>query len=135
VEFADQPVIIRQRLVPGSYQSVLLQFNASGDPDKFTFLFWHSSQIGRSNLGSYRNEEVDRLIMEGKVESNHDERIRIYQSIHRLIAADRPAAFLFIRRIFLGAQAKFKGIIADPSLFYRSIKDWQLKEKAQNERR
>ena len=113
---------------------MLLQFNASGDPDKFTFLFWHSSQVGRSNLAFYVNDEVDRLIERGRIEAEQTEREKIYRRLHELIAADRPAAFLFIRRIFVGASAEVQGIQADPSLMHRSVKEWQI-TKTNKERR
>jgi ABC-type transport system substrate-binding protein len=106
-----------------------MQFNAAGDPDKFSFLFWHSSQAGRSNLASFKNEEVDGLIERGRKEGDQKERVKTYKRIHGLIAEDRPAVFLFFRRLFIGASSRFEGIQADPLVLYRSIKDWKVFEK------
>ena len=129
MQFLDLQRLFQERLMPGEFQGVLLQFNSSGDPDKFTYLFWHSSQIGRSNLGFYSSEEVDRLIETGAIESDHSERVGIYRRIHEMIARDRPAVFLFYRMNFLGASSNVLVAAAEPSVYYRSIKDWKLIEK------
>ena len=128
VEFLGLQDLFQQRLFPGNFQSVLLQFNAGGDPDTPTHSFWHSSQIGRSNLTSYRNDEVDRLIDLGKVTIDIDERRQIYHKIHEMIAGDRPALFLFVRKIYIAATAKLKGIDPNPEMFYSSAKNWRIDE-------
>lgn len=121
--------------MPGDFQGVVLQFNASGDPDKFTFLFWHSSQIGRSNLGAYGNAETDRLVEQGRIETDPAERRRIYRRIHEIVSRDRPAAFLFCRRRLGGASADIRNVQVDPKLIYRSVKDWQVDAESNTERR
>ncbi|MGQ9630153.1 MAG: peptide-binding protein [bacterium] len=134
VEFLDSRDLFRERLIPGKFQAVLLQFNAGIDPDKYTYLFWHSSGAGTWNFGPYRNEEVDRLIEMGRVTANQSERQRIYHRIHSIIAGDRPALFLFFRRRFVGISSKFGGISESPASFYRSIKDWYIFERQQERR-
>ncbi|MBA7564415.1 hypothetical protein ES708_06078 [subsurface metagenome] len=113
---------------------MLLQFNAGVDPDKFITYFWHSENIGSSNLGGYKNSEVDRLIEEGRTSLDFEERKHLYRRIHALIAGDRPAVFLYVRKIFFATSNKLEGINAAPELFYQSIKDWHIKE-SQKERR
>ncbi len=58
---------------------------------------WHSesSRKGGHNFISYSNQTVDRLIDEGRVEMNRDERIKIFKTVYRLIAEDYPYLFLF----------------------------------------
>ena len=126
--------LFEERLFPGDFQAVLLQFNAGVDPDKFTRLFWNSENFGSSNLGFYRNPEVDRLIDSGRTSLDFEERKRLYRRIHTLIVRDRPAVFLYVRKIFFATSNKFDGINAAPELFYQSIKDWHIKE-SQKERR
>jgi len=134
VELLSPAELFEERLFPGDFQAVLLQFNAGVDPDKFTRLFWHSENIGSSNLGGYGNSEVDGLIEAGRTSLDFEERKRLYRRIHALIARDRPAVFLYARKIFFATSAKLDGINAAPELFYQSIKDWHIKE-SQKERR
>ena len=128
IEELDLGELFKERLIPGDFQAVLLQFNALGDPDKMTYFFWHSSGIGRSNLGRYRNSEVDRLLEMGRVTADFSDRKRIYQRIHEIIAGDRPAVFLFFRRKFVGISSKFGGVSVSQEVFYRSIKEWFIIE-------
>jgi peptide/nickel transport system substrate-binding protein len=128
VELLDPQALFEERLYPGRFQAALLQFNAGADPDKFLSFFWHSSRIGSTNLGSYANPEVDRLIEQGRYTWEPEARKGIYHRIHRLIAADRPALFLYVRRVYFAAAAEIRGIEAAPELFYQSIGDWRIEK-------
>ncbi len=124
VEYLPADELVGRRLYPGDYDAALLQFNAGGDPDTFTYLFWHSDQIGSSNLARYANERVDELIVAGRRESDRERREAIYHEIHRVIAAERPAVFLFVRKIFIGASARVEGVEANPNVFFETADEW-----------
>ncbi len=126
VAYLDIQLLLRERLSPGNYQAAVLQFSA-GDPDSFTYLFWHSSRIGASNLARYSNPEVDRLIELGQTESDMAKRRAVYRGIHRLMAADTPSVFLFVRRIYMGATSRVEGFKAQPQLFFSSARDWKIR--------
>jgi peptide/nickel transport system substrate-binding protein len=134
VELLEQQELFRKRLFPGRFQAVLLQLNAGVDPDKYTGFFWHSRRIGSSNLGAYENPQVDRLIDLGRITQEFEKRREIYHRIHTLIAGDRPALFLFVRRVFFGVSSRFEGIRATPESFFHSVKDWRM-IKTKEERR
>ncbi|MEE9308914.1 MAG: ABC transporter substrate-binding protein, partial [Spirochaetia bacterium] len=134
VELLSPTELFEERLFPGDFQAVLLQFNAGADPDKYINFFWHSRNIGTSNLGSYSNPETDGLIEAGRTSLDFEERKSLYSRIHTLIARDRPAVFLYVRKIFFATSNKFDGINAAPELFYQSIKDWHI-DPSQKERR
>jgi peptide/nickel transport system substrate-binding protein len=134
VELLPPQELFEQRLYPGEFQATILQFNAGVDPDKFTHLFWHSENIGYSNLGAYGNPEVDRLIEAGRTSLDFEERKSLYRGIHALIARDRPALFLYMRKVFFAASARLEGINAAPELLYPSIQDWYI-DPSQRERR
>ena len=134
VEALPPQQLFEERLFAGDFQAVLLQFNAGVDPDKFLTYFWHSENIGSSNLGGYADAEVDRLIEQGRTGTDFEERIRIYRGIHARMAAERPALFLYVRKIYFVTAARIRGINAAPELFYPSIKDWYI-DTSQTERR
>jgi peptide/nickel transport system substrate-binding protein len=134
VELIPPQELFEERLYAGDFQAVLLQFNAGVDPDKFTTFFWHSENIGYSNLGSYANPEVDRLIDTGRTSPDFEERKNLYRRIHALVARDRPALFLYTRKILFAASARLQGINAAPELLYPSAKDWYI-DTSQQERR
>lgn len=126
VELLPPQELFQERLFPGEFQVTLLQFNAGVDPDKFITFFWHSDNIGGSNLGAYANPGVDRLIEAGRTSPDFEERKDLYRRIHARIAADRPAVFLYVRKVFFAASASIQGIKAAPELLYPSVKDWYI---------
>jgi len=134
VQLLSPQELFEEHLYPGKFQATILQFNAGVDPDKFIPFFWHSENIGRSNLGAYGNAEVDRLIEAGRTSPEFEERRNTYRRIHALIAGDRPALFLYMRKIFFAASANIEGINAAPELLYSSIQDWYI-DPSQRERR
>ena len=127
VEFLDRRVLLQEKIFPGNYQTALLQFNAAGDPDSYTSTFWHSGRIGSSNVARYSNPEVDRLIEAGRSAYDLEERRSIYRDIHRIMAEDTTAVFLFVRRIYIGATSRIEGIEAQPQRLFRSMRDWKIK--------
>ena len=68
-----------------------------GDVDPDPTQIWHSESskgIG-SNYINYKNPEVDSLIKKGVALSDKNERVKVYEKIHKLIAEDAPYIFLF----------------------------------------
>ena len=130
LEFLTPQEMLGERLPSGRFQSALLQFNAAGDPDTFTYLFWHSHQIGASNLAGYRNAQVDRLIEQGRVESDVEKRVEIYRSIHRELARDRPAVFLFVPTKLVGMSSRLEGIQSTPTFLSLSAATWKIRTQS-----
>jgi peptide/nickel transport system substrate-binding protein len=126
-EFLPLQQLFGERLFTGEFQAVFMQSNTLGDPDQILSAFWHSRSIGRSNLAGYRNLEVDRLIDLGRVTVDPGRRREIYRSIHRILAADAPAAFLFVKKRFSATSARIAGVASSIEAFYNvSLKDWYL---------
>ncbi len=134
VQLLPPQEMFEEHLYPGKFQAAILQFNAGLDPDKFIPFFWHSENIGYSNLGAYGNAEVDRLIEAGRTSPEFEERKNLYRRIHALIADDRPALFLYMRKVFFAASANIESINAAPELLYSSVQDWYI-DPSQRERR
>ncbi len=130
VKLLDRKELFDEKLSPGKFQAVLLQFNAWVDPVKYFPRFWHSCNVGLMNFSRYQNPEVDRLIEMDRGVINPDERRHIYNRIHRLIFDDTPAVFLFFKQKLVGVSSRFGGVILSPLTFLASIKDWyQIKSK------
>lgn len=83
-----------EKVFKGEYDGAALAWILDNDPDLFdTF---HSSQVPPKGLNHafYSNQEVDRLLEEGRVEFNIEARARIYHEVHRLIHEDQPYTFV-----------------------------------------
>ena len=92
------------------FDAVFLDLYSVGDPDYYTYRFWHSSQIqGGLNFFSYRDSDVDRLLDEGRTVWDQTERRRIYGEFQETIRADPPGVFLFWGEYLIGLNRRFAG--------------------------
>ncbi len=113
------------------YESVILAWTASVDPDLYQI--WHTDSIREkgSNFMFYKNAKVDDLIIKAQREFNRDKRIALNQEISRLVAADAPYTwFLEQPRNFVAAR---KGIKRPKDFFNYTMGSnyWIPPQKAQ----
>lgn len=78
--------------IPGDFQSLLAIFDVPNDPDQYTI--WHSTQLG-TNISRYKNDRIDKLLEDGRLDLNMDARKKIYLDFQRFLVEDAPAAFLY----------------------------------------
>jgi peptide/nickel transport system substrate-binding protein len=78
---------------------------------------YHSSQIppAGSNTGYYKNPEADRLMDAGAREMDEKKRLEFYHQLHRLMAADPPADFLWDADQYWGISKQLQGVETWPS--------------------
>lgn len=112
------------------FEAVVLGWNLSRDPDNYDI--WHSSKQkqGEFNFIGYENNEVDRLLEEGRREFGQEKRREIYNKIHRLIFEDHPYIFLYVPDALPIVHSRFKGIEPAPAgIGYNFIKWYVPKEE------
>jgi peptide/nickel transport system substrate-binding protein len=78
--------------VPVEYQALLAIFDIPDDPDQYSV--WHSTQTS-SNITHYKDARIDKLLEDGRVELNLEERKKIYLDFQRFLIEDSPAIFLY----------------------------------------
>ena len=78
---------------------------------------WHSSQAvpGGSNHVYYRNEEVDRILEEYRVEFDAERRKRLYDRFQEILHEDQPYTFLFMQKAITAWDRRFHGVRWYPS--------------------
>lgn len=77
--------------IPSRFQIFLGDFNLPVDPDQYAL--WHSDQ--ESNITHYANLRVDKLLEDGRKETDLEKRKIIYADFQKFIQSDPPASFLF----------------------------------------
>ena len=77
--------------IPQNFQIFLGEFNVSLDPDQY--VLWHSDQL--TNIAHYSNLRVDKLLEDGRKETDIEKRKQIYADFQKYILADPPASFLY----------------------------------------
>ena len=87
----------------------------NGDPDNFLSLF-DSDQIATYlNTARYSNPQVDALIRDGARTLNQKERIKIYQKMQKILAADAPWLFINHTTVLTAYQPNVKGFYPHPT--------------------
>ncbi|MFC1715723.1 ABC transporter substrate-binding protein [Candidatus Poribacteria bacterium] len=120
MEYSDEPVLKRK-----PFQAILAKFSTGADPD-YTSKFWHSNWT-ESNLASYENSTVDKLLEQGRQTGDLEKRKAIYHELHETIHDDYPAIFLASACDFVGSNYRFGSARFSSLLhFLNTMKDWQI---------
>ncbi len=83
-------IVVRED-VPPTFQVLLYKYRLPKDPDQYTF--WHSDQV--NNIGKYKNLRIDKLLEDGRIETDTQERVNIYSEFQKYLLDDVPASFLY----------------------------------------
>lgn len=62
-------------------------------PDPDQYLLWHSTQE-QSRITGYSNPRIDKLLEDGRITQDKDERLAVYLEFQRHLVDDAPAKFL-----------------------------------------
>ena len=87
--------------------------------DQYPYL--HSSQAppNGENAGFYRNPEADRALEAAQRETDEAKRIELYRQVHRIVAADPPADFLWSVGQYWGVSKSLTGVeVSSLGLFH-----------------
>lgn len=77
---------------PSNYDAFLAFYDASSDPDQYTL--WHSTQK-ETNISNFSNPRIDKLLEDGRLETDQEKRKKIYLDFQRYLLEEAPAVFLF----------------------------------------
>jgi peptide/nickel transport system substrate-binding protein len=107
-------------------EAVILGWALSRDPDAYDI--WHSSKTkeGEFNFISYKNEEVDRLLLEGRRTFDMEKRKKIYHRIHEILVDDQPYTFLYVPDALPVLHKRFKGVEKAPLGIWYDFIHWYV---------
>jgi peptide/nickel transport system substrate-binding protein/microcin C transport system substrate-binding protein len=101
---------------------------AGGDQDPDPKQVWHSTSVGGgSNFIGYANPEVDKLIDQGRFESDRDKRIKLFRKVYEKINDDAPYTVWFNTiNEFYGVSQRI-GRPADTLKYRVGVQAWWIK--------
>jgi peptide/nickel transport system substrate-binding protein len=107
----------RRLLWDGHYQEI---------PDSYDI--WDSSKTkeGEFNFISYKNDEVDKLLLEGRRNFDIEKRKKIYHRIHEILAEDQPYTFLYVPDALPVLHKRFKGVEKAPLGIWYDFIHWYV---------
>lgn len=108
------------------FEAVIMGWALSRDPDIYDI--WHSSKTkeGEFNFISYKNNEVDRLLLEGRRIFDMEKRKKIYHRIHEILAEEQPYTFLFVPDALPVLHKRFKGVVKAPVGIWYDFIHWHV---------
>lgn len=74
------------------FQALLVSMEIPFDPDQYPL--WHSTQTD-TNLTGYSDPKIDKLLEDGRKETDIEKRKELYADFQRYLVDDAPAIFLF----------------------------------------
>lgn len=88
------------------------------DPDDAYYLWLHSGEINKNNWSRYSNQELDRLLEQGRTKLRWEERLPIYQKVIEIVKDDLPILYLSKSIIPLAYRDYVKGFGAGMATWF-----------------
>ncbi|WP_438316252.1 glutathione ABC transporter substrate-binding protein [Sporosarcina sp. FA9] len=110
-----------EKTAEGEHDMFILGWsNPTGDADYGMYALFHSSQKGNpGNRSFYENPEVDKLLEQGRRESNPDERLKLYNKIQEYLIEDAPMVYVHHQEYLTGVSKEITGFSINTSGIYQ----------------
>lgn len=114
-----------------NFDLLLMGWSLSQDPDQFDI--WHSSKTAAKELNfvSYKNSEVDRLLVEARGTFDIKKRKTCYFRIQEILADEQPYTFLYVPDALPAISARFRGVEPAPAGIGYNIIKWYVPKQEQ----
>jgi len=131
IKVLEWSVFLSECVEKRNFDTVLLGWSLSLDPDPFDI--WHSSKTkeGEFNFIEYNNSYVDELIIEGRRTFEQSKRREIYRKIHEIIFNEQPYMFLYSPDALLVIDKRFQGIDPGPGGIGHNFIKWWVDKNSQ----
>ncbi|MCR5813068.1 MAG: peptide-binding protein [Desulfovibrio sp.] len=131
IRTVEWAAFIREFVNKGHFDSVILGWTLSQDPD--IFQIWHSSQAheGGLNFIGYQSPLCDRLLEEARSTPDRQKRQGLYYKLQEVLAEDVPYCFLFVPYALPMVQKRFQGIQPALAGIMYNFEDWWVAKAEQ----
>lgn len=99
---------IENNVNPGKFQSILLGWSLSIDPDAESIFSSKFFPPAGQNAGWYKNEKTDELWVKGYSTPKLEDRKAVYADLAKEISTDLPYVFLYQQNIIVGLRNRVK---------------------------
>ena len=127
-------VFLSELIDKKNFEAVLLGWSVPREPDIYDIWYSAKTKEGEFNFIGYKNEEVDKLLIDGRRTFDQQEREKIYHRIHRLIYDEQPYMFLFTSESLSVLHNRFQGVKPAPLGIGYNFIDWWVPKAEQKYR-
>lgn len=131
IRIVEWATFLKEFVNKGNFEVVMLAWNISQDPDMFDV--WHSSKTnpGELNFIGYKNQEIDRLLVEGRSTFDMEKRKRAYFRIQEILADEQPYTFLYVPDSLPVVSSRIRGIEPAPAGIGHNQNLWYVPKNEQ----
>lgn len=129
IRILEWSTFINQYVNEKNFDALILGWSTAVDPDQYAL--WHSEQSnkGQYNFMSYKNEEVDKLLVKARTTFDKKQRIQSYHKIQDIMKEDIPCIFLYYPENLVAIHKRFNGVeIAAAGIGWNFNKWWVNKK-------
>ena len=113
-----------QDIIKGNFQLCCMRWVGAIDPDIYRYVFYSKSIPPEgANRGYYKDEEVDRLILQAKKNLYQEELKRLYSQIQRKVALDVPYISLWHSTNVAIMKKGINGLKLYPTASFKALKN------------
>ena len=133
IKVLEWQAMLHQFIDKKRFEAIIMGWGLSRDPDMYDI--WHSSKTkeGDFNFISYKNDEVDRLLLEGRRTFDIEKRKKIYHRIHEILSEDQPYTFLYVPDALPVLHKRFRGVEKAPIGIWYDFIHWHVCRRIQIE--
>jgi len=116
------------------FDALVLGWNITNDPDLYDV--WHSSSCGAKKLNfiCYKNEELDKLLEQGRKEFDPEKRKIYYHKAQEILAEDQPYTFLYVPYALVALSNRIENVYPAPAGLTHNQNKWWVKKENQKYR-
>jgi peptide/nickel transport system substrate-binding protein len=109
--------ILLDRVKHFDFDAVILGWTSSGSQPPDLYQIWHSSQAieGGSNMISYKNAEVDRILTDYRIEFDAAKRKVLYDRFQEILYDEQPYTFVYAPKSLAAYDRRFHGVTWYPA--------------------
>ena len=115
---------LKEFINPGNFDATILAWSGGPEPDQYNI--WHSSKTapGELNFIGFKNEEVDRLLEEGRRVFEQQKRKVYYDRFQEILAEEQPYTFLYVGEALPAVSKRFRGVEPAPAGIRYNFNQW-----------
>jgi peptide/nickel transport system substrate-binding protein len=131
IKIVEWSVFLTEFIDKRKFEAVLLGWSLSRDPDNYDI--WHSSKTKESefNFIGYKNEEVDKLLIQARKTFDQKKRKAYYYKIHQILYDEQPYMFLYVPDNLSILHNRFQGVKPAPIGIGYNFIDWWVPKAQQ----
>ncbi|MBR4632589.1 MAG: peptide-binding protein [Elusimicrobia bacterium] len=129
IRILEWSTFLNQYVNKKNFDALILGWNTAIDPDQFSL--WHSSQCqpGQYNFMSYKNKDVDKLLIKARTTFNKEKRKEYYYKIQDIMREDPPCIFLYYPENLVCVHKRFQNVELAPAGIGWNFYEWFVNDR------